>query len=117
MAIRKIFFLLVIFVSLCFISSFSVAEERPISLNFWPLFHYISDPIEGTKEIEGLGPFFYWKKDPYRRQGGIRPLLYWTGDEKESLWRLEVIYPFGKNQVKDADPKRHVATLSPLCFA
>src|SRR4030042_28417 len=112
MAIRKIFFLLVIFCSLCFISSFSVAEERPISLNFWPLFHYISDPIEGTKEIEGLGPFFYWKKDPYRRQWGIRPLLYWTGDEKESLWRVEGIDPFGKYQVKEGDKKGYLAPLS-----
>jgi hypothetical protein len=112
MAIRKIFYLLAIFLSLCFIPSFSVAEERPISLNFWPFFHYLSDPIEGTKEIEGLGPFFHWKKDPYRRQWGIRPLLYWTGDEKESLWRLEVVYPFGKYEVQEGDKKGYLAPLS-----
>jgi len=62
--IRKIFFLWPIFVSLCFTSSVSMAEERPFSINFWPLFQYTSDPIEGTEEIEGLGPFFIWKKDP-----------------------------------------------------
>ena len=112
MAIRKIFFLLGIFVFLCFIPSFSVAEERLFSVNFWPLFQYTSETIEGTKEIEGLGPLFLWKKDPDRRQWGIRPLLYWTGDEKESLWRLEVVYPFGKYQVKEGDQKGYLAPLT-----
>jgi hypothetical protein len=112
MAIRKIFSLFVIFVPLCFIPSFSEAGERFFSINFWPFFQYTSDPVEGTKEIEGLGPFFLWKKDPHRRQVGIRPFLYWTGDEKESLWRLEVIYPFGKYQVKEGDKKGYLAPLS-----
>jgi len=112
MVIRKKHFLLAILVSLCFIPSFSVAEERPISINFWPIFQYVSDPMEGTQEIEGLGPFFCWKKDPYQRQWGVRPLLYWTGDEKESLWRLEYVYPFGKYQVREGDKKGYLSPLS-----
>src|SRR4030043_113604 len=105
MAIQKVFSPFVFLICLCFISSFSMAEERPISINFWPIFQYISDPMEGTQEIEGLGPFFYWKKDPYQGQWGIRPLLYWTGDEKESLWRWEYIYRFlldryGKDEIR-----------------
>src|SRR4030043_1314406 len=106
MAIRKIIFLLSIFALFCFHPFVSVAEERPFSLNFWPFFQYFSDPIQGTKEIGGLGPFFSWKKDPQRRQWGIRPLLYWTEDEKESLRRLEYIYPLGKYQVKDGEKKK-----------
>jgi hypothetical protein len=112
MAIRKIFSLLAIFVFLSPISSYSAAEERPFSLNFWPLFQYTYDPIEGTKEIEGLGPFFLWKKDLHRREWGIRPLSYWTGDEKEPLWRLEFFYPFGKYQEKEGDKKGYLALLS-----
>jgi hypothetical protein len=112
MAIRKIFFLLTIFVLFCSIPFLSMAEERPFSLNFWPLFQYFSDPIEGTKEIEGLGPLFLWKKDPHRRQWGIRPLLYWTEDEKESLWRLEVVYPLGKYQVREGDKKGYFVLIS-----
>ena len=106
MAIRKIIFLLSIFALFCFHPFVSVAEERPFSLNFWPFFQYFSDPIQGTREIGGLGPFFSWKKDPQRRQWGIRPLLYWTEDEKESLRRLEYIYPLGKYQVKDGEKKK-----------
>jgi len=112
MAIRKIFFLLTIFVLFCFNVSLTRAEERPFSLNFWPLFQYFSDPTEGTKEIEGLGPFFTWKKDPHRRQWGIRPLLYWTGDEKESFSRLEVVYPLGKYQVREGDKKGYFVLIS-----
>ena len=112
MAIRKIFFLLAIFVFSCSIPSFSTAEERPFSLNFWPLFQYTSDPIERTKEIEGLGPFFLWKKDLHRKEWGIRPLSYWTGDDKEPLWRLEFFYPFGKYEVKEGDKKGYLALLS-----
>src|SRR4030042_2494806 len=112
MAIRKIIFLLSIFALFCFHPFVSVAEERPFSLNFWPFFQYFSDPIQGTKEIGGLGPFFSWKKDPQRRQWGIRPLLYWTEDEKESLRRLEYIYPLGKYQVKDGDKKGYFALIS-----
>jgi len=112
MAIRKIFFLLTIFVLFCFNVSLTRAEERPFPLNFWPLFQYFSDPTEGTKEIEGLGPFFTWKKDPHRRQWGIRPLLYWTGDEKESFSRLEVVYPLGKYQVREGDKKGYFVLIS-----
>jgi hypothetical protein len=112
MAIRKIFFLLTIFALFCSKPFLSVAEERPFSLNFWPFFQYFSDPVEGTKEIEGLGPFLTWKKDPHRRQWGIRPLLYWTEDEKESLSRLEVVYPLGKYQVKEGDKKGYFALIS-----
>jgi hypothetical protein len=112
MAIRKTFFLWALFVLLCSIPSFSTAEERPFSLNFWPLFQYTSDPIEGTKEIEGLGPLFLWKKDSHRREWGFRPLSYWTEDEKESLSRFEFFYPFGKYEVKEGDKKGYLALLS-----
>ncbi len=112
MAIRKILFLLTFFVLFCFHPFVSLGEERPYSLNFWPLFQYFSDPIEGTKEIQGLGPFFSWKKDPQQRQWGIRPLLYWTDDEKESLRRLEYVYPLGKYQVRDGDKKGYFALIS-----
>ena len=63
-------------------------------------------------EIEGLGPFFYWKKEPDRRQWGVRPLLYWTGDESEALGRLEFLYPFGKYQVKEGDKKGYLFPIS-----
>jgi hypothetical protein len=112
MGIQKIFFLSIIVVLFYSIPFLSIAEERPFSLNFWPLFQYFYDPIEGTKEIEGLGPFFTWKKDPHRREWGIHPLLYWTEDEKESLSRLEVVYPLGKYQVKEGDKKGYFVLLS-----
>ena len=112
MTIQKILFLLTIFMLFCFPPFVSAAEERPFSLNFWPLFQYFSDPIEGTKEIQGLGPFFSWKKDLQKRQWGIRPLLCWAEDEKKSFRRLEYVYPLGKYQVKDGDKKGYFALLS-----
>jgi hypothetical protein len=112
MAIRKILFLLTLFLFLYFISFSSMAEERSISFNFWPLFQYTSNPIEGISEIEGLGPFFLWKKEPHRRQWGIRPLLYWTENETESLRRLECLYPFGKYQVKEGEKRGYLAPWS-----
>ena len=51
MAVRKLSFLWPIFVLLSFSPFLSVAEEAPISINFWPFFQYTSDPIEGVKEI------------------------------------------------------------------
>ena len=45
-------------------------------------------------------------------QWGIRPLLYWTGDENESLRRLEFVYPLGKYQVKEGDKKGYLSPLS-----
>jgi hypothetical protein len=112
MAIRKIFFLWPILISFCFLSSFSAAEERPFSINLWPLFQYTSDPIERTEEIEGLGPFFIWKKDPHQIQWGVRPLLYQTEDEKEPVWRFEFLYPFGKYQRKEGETKAYLSPLS-----
>lgn len=111
MAIRKIFFLLTV-VWLCFITFPSLAEERSISLNFWPLFQYTYDPVEEVREIEGLGPLFLWRKGSYQRQWGIRPLLHWTEDETASIWRLEFLYPFGKYQVKEGEKKGYLAPLS-----
>lgn len=112
MIIRKIFFLFVFFISLFFIPFLSKAEERSISLNFWPLFQYSSDPEEGVKEIDGLGPFFSWRKDPTRTQWGVRPLLNWTEDETEPLKRLEFLYPFGRYQVKEGEKKGYLFLLS-----
>jgi hypothetical protein len=112
MAIRKILFPLAIFLLLSFIPFLSIAEERPISINFWPFFQYTSDPIEGVREINGLGPFFLWRKDSTRRQWGIRPLLYWTGDDIEPLMRLEFFYPFGKYQIKEGEKKGYLAPLA-----
>ena len=112
MAIRKIFFFLTIFVFLSLTPFFSIADERSISINFWPFFQYTSDPIEGVREINGLGPFFLWRKDSTRRQWGIRPLLYWTEDEIEPLMRLEFLYPFGKYQVKEGEKKGYLVPLS-----
>jgi hypothetical protein len=112
MAIRKIFFLSAFFIAQCLTPSLSLAEEKEISLNFWPLFQYSSDPTEGEKEIDGLGPFFLWRKDPHRSQWAIRPLLYWTEDQALPLLRLEFIYPFGKYQDKEAEEKAYLAPLS-----
>jgi hypothetical protein len=101
-----------IVVFLCFIPFYSMAEERPVSINFWPLFHYTSDSEEGGGEMEGLGPFLYWKRDSDRREWGFRPFLYWTADESDSLRRLEFFYPFGKYQVKENDKKGYLFPLS-----
>jgi hypothetical protein len=90
----------------------SVAEERWVSFNFWPLFQYTSDSQDGLKEIEGLGPFFLWKKGPGRMQWGIRPVIFWTEDDSESLRRLEIPYPIGKYQVKNGEKRGYVAPLS-----
>ena len=98
MAVRKLSFLWPIFVLLFFSPFLSVAEEAPISINFWPFFQYTSDPLDGVKEINGLGPFFLWRKDPTQRQWGIRPLLFWTDNETGPLTRLEFIYPFGTDE-------------------
>jgi len=112
MAIRKIFFLLMMIVFLYCIPSLSMAEERSISINFWPLFQYSSDPVAGVREIEGLGPFFLWRKDDHRNQWGVRPLLYWSENEVEPLQRLEFLYPFGKYQVREGEKKGYFAPLS-----
>jgi hypothetical protein len=101
---------IVLFLSL--IPLHSMAEERPISINFWPLFHYTSDLEEGVSKVEGLGPFLYWKRDSDRREWGFRPLFFWTGDESDSLWRLEFLYPFGKFQVKENEKKGYLFPLS-----
>jgi hypothetical protein len=108
---RKIFFS-ILFVFLFAIPDLSIAKEREISFNFWPLFQYTFDPIKGEKEIDGLGPFFSWRKDPHRSQWGIRPFLYWTEDQTPPLSRLEFIYPFGKYEAKEGEKKGYLAPLS-----
>jgi hypothetical protein len=112
MIIRNIIFLFVFSISLFFIPLLSRAEERSISVNFWPLFQYSSDPEEGVKEIDGLGPFFSWRKDPTRTQWGVRPLLNWSEGETEPLERLEFVYPLGKYQVKEGEKKGYLFLLS-----
>ena len=100
------------FIPLWLIPSLSMAEEGVISINFWPFFQYTSDPAEGVREINGLGPFFIWRKDPTRSQWGFRPLLYWTEDQIDPLKRFEFVYPFGKYQVKEGDKKGYLFPLS-----
>jgi hypothetical protein len=104
--------LLAIFLSFFIIPSQSMGEERPTRFNFWPLFQYTSDPIRGVREIEGLGPFFHWKEDFHQKQWGIRPLLYWTGDENESLRRLEFLYPLGKYEDKEGNRRGYLFPIS-----
>ena len=111
MSILKKIPLVAIFLSFI-IPSHCMAEERPTHLNFWPLFQYTSDPISGEREIEGLGPFFHWKKESHQRQWGIRPLLYWTSDENESLRRLEFLYPLGKYEEKEESSKGYLFPIS-----
>ncbi len=104
-----LFFLFLFFFIL---SPFLWAEERPFSINFWPIFQYLSDPIEGSIEFQGLGPVLYWKKDSQQLQFGIRPLTYWTEDEEDSLRRLEYFYPLGKFQIKGDEKKGYLFPLS-----
>ena len=94
------------------IPSPSMAKEQSVSLNFWPFFQYTSDPVEGMREIEGLGPLFLWKREAHRGQWGIRPFLYWTDDGTESLKRLEFFYPIGKYQVKKGERRGYLFPLS-----
>jgi len=101
-----------IFVFIGFKPNLSFARDQWISFNFWPLFQYTSDSIEGVKEIEGLGPLFVWKKETNRLQWGIRPVFNWTGDKNESLWRLEIPYPFVKYQVKEGEKRGYLALLA-----
>ncbi len=112
MTARKIFFLLLILLSQSFSPFSSWAEEKAVSINLWPLFQYASDPTEGISEINGLGPFFFWRRDSAQDQWGIRPLLYWTRDEIEPLMRLEFVYPFGKFQVKEGEKKGYLFPVS-----
>ena len=112
MATLRKFSLLTILLSFFIIPSHFTAEERPITFNFWPLFQYTSDPVEGVREIEGLGPFFHWKEDSHQKEWGIRPLLFWKGDEDESLWRLEFLYPFGKYETKEGNRRGYLFPIS-----
>ena len=112
MALLRKFPLLTIFLSFLIIPSHFTAEERPISFNFWPLFQYTSDPVEGVREIEGLGPFFHWKEDFHQKEWGIRPLLCWTGDADGSLWRLEFLYPLGKFEAKEGNRRGYLFPIS-----
>jgi hypothetical protein len=89
-----------------------VAEERSLSLNFWPLLQYSTDPEEGVTEIEGLGPFFSWRKDFSQSQWGVHPFLEWTEDEIEPLMRLEFLYPFGKYQTKEGEKRGYLFPFS-----
>jgi hypothetical protein len=83
MTLQKRLFLVAILVLLSLVPSFSVAEERLVSINFWPFFHYLSDTKEDDSEIEGLGPFFYWKKDADKRSGASGPCS--TGQEMKVI--------------------------------
>jgi hypothetical protein len=65
-----------------------------------------------VREINGLGPFFIWRRDSTQSQWGIRPLLYWTEDKIEPLKRLEFVYPFAKYQIKEGDKKGYLFPLS-----
>jgi hypothetical protein len=112
MPISKRLFIAILILFLHFVPSLSVAKERLVSFNFWPFFHYLSDTKEGASEIEGLGPFFYWRKEVTQTEWGLRPLFYWTGAETDSLWRLEFLYPFGKYEVKEGDKKGYLFPLS-----
>jgi hypothetical protein len=97
---------------LCFIPILSRAEERPVTINFWPLFHYTYNPVEEMSEVEGLGPLIHWKKESGRTGWGVRPLFYWTEDEAKDLKRLEFLYPFGKYQMKEQDKKGYLFPIS-----
>ena len=112
MTIQKILSLLTFSILLFSFPLPSQAKEQSYSLNFWPIFQYNSDPVQGVKEIEGLGPFFIWKRDLQQKQWGVRPLFYWTEDETEPLQRFEFIYPLGKYQVKEGEKKGYLAPLS-----
>ncbi len=109
---RSLESLFLIFILLCLIPSLTEAEEEATSINLWPLFQYTSDPVEGVREINGLGPFFIWRKESTRSEWGFRPLLYWTKDQIEPLKRLEFVYPIGKYQVKEGDKKGYLFPLS-----
>jgi hypothetical protein len=112
MIIRKQFFLLTVILFLSVMPFPSLAAERPVTINFWPFFHYTSDPVEGMSEAEGLGPLFHWKKESGRQGWGFRPFFYWTRDEDQGLKRLEFLYPFGKYQVKGDDAKGYLFPIS-----
>ncbi len=112
MTIRNVLCLWIAFIFPSFIPSYSIAAESGVSLNFWPIFQYTSDPIEGAQEIVGLGPFFLWKKDPHQTEWGIRPFIYWTEREKDSFSRLEFPYPIGKYQVKQGEKRGYLSPLS-----
>ena len=112
MVMRTLNIISFIFILICLTPSLSMAEERSISINFWPLFQYSSDPVAGVREIEGLGPLFLWRKDDHQNQWGVRPLLYWTENGVEPLQRLEFLYPFGKYQVREGEKKGYFAPLS-----
>jgi hypothetical protein len=112
MPISKRLFIVIVIFSIHLVPSFSVAKERLVSINFWPFFHYLSDRKEGESEIEGLGPFFYWKKDADQTEWGLRPLFYWTENERDALERLEFLYPLGKYEVKEGNTKGYLFPLS-----
>jgi hypothetical protein len=68
--------------------------------------------MERVEEVNGLGPFFLWKRDPGQRQWGIRPFLFWTENQSDPMTRLELLYPFGKYQNKEGDKKGYLFPLS-----
>jgi hypothetical protein len=112
MIIRKVLCLWIAFIFPNFIPSPSHAAESRVFINFWPIFQYTSDPIEGTQELAGLGPFFLWKKDPHQTQWGVRPFISWTENEKDSFRRLEFPYPIGKYLVRQGEKKGYLSPLS-----
>jgi len=102
---------IILFFFLCFIPSLTPAEEDPVSINLWPFLQYTSDRTKGTMEIDLLGPLVTWKKGVRDHQWGMRPLVYWSEEESESLHRLEYLYPLGKYEDRGGERKSYFSPL------
>lgn len=111
MTIQKFFLLSLMILLLWVKPALSIGEESGFTLNLWPLFQYRSNPIEGIQEIDGLGPFFSWRRDPMQKGWGLRPFFFQIEKSKDSFNQLEFLYPFGKYQSEKGYAKGY---LSPL---
>ena len=106
MAVRKLFFLWPIFVFLLFHPFLFRSGRGPISINFWPFFQYTSDPVEGVKEIEGLGPFFYMEKRSASKTDGEFARFSIGQKMRSNLsGRFEFLIPSGNIRMKEGDTK------------
>lgn len=90
----KRFFLLLIWFVLPF---FAYGYE---SFSLWPLLNY-EEEEEGTKRLEILGPFLFWKKGPDGSQWGLRPFL--SGHFDRNKERIDFLYPLGRFERKEGE--------------
>ncbi len=90
------------------------AEDEGLSLKLWPLFHYWRDSERAESTIRILGPLIYRRKGVGEGEFAVRPLFYWTKNDKEDFLRIEYLYPLGKFKREGGYTKNYIVPFTTL---